>query len=338
MTNPPPPPTYDAIENMARAYMQSRTVLTAIELDVFTAVGADGGSAGDIAATLGTDVRATEMLLNALVALELLEKNEGRFTCGAVPAEHLSAGSPKDSRSIFRHLAQIWTSWSALTECVRTGGPAEGRAEKPRDESWTKSFIGAMHEFALTQAEAFVDAVDLTGVGKVLDLGGGSGAYAITFARKSADVKSTVFDLPSVIPLTRDCVAEAGLTGRVDSIEGDMCKDDFGTGYDLVWISSVCHMLGPEENVALFGKVHAALEAGGRVAVRDFLMESDKTSPLFGAIFALNMLVSTQNGSSWSRAEYSDWLQEAGFAEPELVEVAGAGNAAILVARKTEAG
>jgi len=333
-----PAPTFDEIEDMARAYMQSKTILTAVELDVFTKVGARGGTAAEIATRTETHARAMEMLLNALVALGLLDKREGRFFRNALAESRLSSDSPEDGRSSLLHLAHIWDNWSALTACVRRGTSAGLHEHAERDDSWTRAFIGAMHQFALEQAAPFVDAMDLTDTRRVLDLGGGSGAYAIAFCRRGPDIRATVFDLPTAVPLTREHVAEAGLSERIDIQAGDLCSDEFGSDYDLVWISSICHMFGPEENIALFRKASASLGPNGRIAVRDFIMDDDKTSPRFGAIFALNMLVNTARGSSWSRAEYAGWLREAGFGAPAPIEVSGAGNAALLVARKANGG
>ena len=314
--------------------MRSRALLTAVELDVFTSIGGDAATAPEVAARIGTHEGATEMLLNALVALGLLTKANGRFRCGQVARQHLSSDSPEDRRSSFMHLGNLWETWSTLTACVRSGTCGSNRVEHTtRDEAWTRAFIGAMHDFALSQADTFVDAIDLTGTRNVLDLGGGSGAYAISFARRDPEIRVTVFDLPTVVPLTRDYVSAAGVAEQVDVLAGDMCTDELGQGYDLVWVSSICHMLGPADNKALFRKARRALNPGGRMAVRDFILDDDKTAPPFGAVFALNMLVNTTSGSSYSRAEYCAWLAEAGFSSPELVEVAGAGSAAVLVAR-----
>lgn len=327
-------PAYDEIEDMARAFMRSRVVLTAVELDIFTCVGQGGATAAEVAARLGADARAAEMLLNALEALGLLEKRGGRFSRGAVAAERLSADSPLDARPIFLHHANLWTAWSGLTDCVRTGRPAPPDETRGDDPARTRAFIGAMHQFAQDQAAAFVGAMDLSGVERVLDLGGGSGAYAIRFAQAKPNLRAVVFDLPSVTELAREYVEEAGLSSRIEIRAGDMLADPLGEGYDLVWASSICHMLGPEQNRALFAKARASLRPGGRLAVRDFIMDEGKASPAFGAVFALNMLVNTENGGTYTQAEYAEWLAGAGFAPPERIRVSGAGHAEILVAKR----
>ena len=308
-------------ERLIRGFMSSRVILTAIELDMFTAVG-DGGGAEDVARRAGVAPRGAEMLLNVLVAFGMLEKSGGRFRLNDFSAQFLCDGAPRDERLGVAHLINLWPRWSALTDCVRTGtrvAPDEERLD-------TASFIGAMHAYHAETAPAAIAPLDLDGVTRVLDVGGGSGAYAIAFAKAKPDLEVTVFDLPEVTPLTEQYVAKAGQSERVRTRSGDMTTDDLGADYDLVWIAAVCHMFSPEEVAALFAKAHASLRSGGRIAVNDFFLDEDKTSPRFGALFALNMLVNTPGGSSYSEAEYTDWLQVAGFKNVRRLDPLGVGD------------
>jgi len=321
------------IEDMVRGFWHSRIVLTAVELDLFTAVGGEGGTVADVADRAGTDPRATRMLLNALVGLGMLKKHIDWFSLTPTAERHLVDGASEDARAVFGHQADLWRRWTSLTECIRTGDPAPGVGSREEGPSSPGNFIGAMHRFAEEQATAFVKAVDLTGVGQLLDLGGGSGAYAMAFCRQAPGLKATVFDHGAVIPLTREYVSAAGMSDRVSLLEGDMVADDIGTGYDLVWFSNVAHCLGETEVQSVFHKVRGALNPGGRFVVRDFILNDDKTEPAFAAVFALNMLVNTPHGDSYSLREYTEWLASAGFATPEQITVTGAGNTAMLVAR-----
>ena len=166
-------------------------------------------------------------------------------------------------------------------------------------------------------------AIDLTGVRRLLDLGGGSGAYSQAFARASSEVAPTVFDLPSVTPLARRYAEAAGLGERIATVDGDLLAGDFGSGWDLVFASAICHMLSPEENRALFARVHAALRPGGRFVIQEFVLSDDKTGPLHAALFSLNMLVATRAGASYSEREYLDWLTGAGFGGTKVIALPG---------------
>lgn len=312
----------DDLNQTIRFFQESRVVLTAVELDAFTAVG-QGASADKVAHTLGTDPRATDMLLNALVAMKLLEKKDGVFHNTPVSSRHLMAGGKDDARAAIMHTVSLWTRWSNLTECVR-GGTAVVRAEvAERGEQWTEAFIAAMDKNAQERAPHVVRAVGAEGIDRMLDVGGGSGAYSIAFARANASLHSEILDLPGVCPIAQRHIEKTGMTDRVKTRAGDLRRDSFGEGYDLVFVSAICHMLSPAENLVLLRKCHAALRANGRVVVQDFILEADKTAPKSAALFALNMLVGTAAGSSYSGEEYAAWLKQAGFHEVRHVRLPG---------------
>ncbi|MGE5177214.1 MAG: methyltransferase [Hyphomicrobiales bacterium] len=312
----------DDLQQTLYAFRESRALLTAIELDVFTAVGA-GADAAAVAHAIGAEPRATERLLNALVAMDLLVKRDGRFANGPVAARFLSAGAPDDSRAALRHVVNLWPRWTSLTECVRQGTPVTHTDMKDRDDDWIEPFIAAMHKTATFRAPMVVRALDLAGVKRALDVGGGSGAYAMAFARAVPGLHADVLDLPRVVPLTRRYVEAAGLAERVTAREGDIRDERYGSGYDLVFFSAVCHMLSPDENRAMLRKARAALAPGGRVAIHDFVLNEDGTAPRSGALFALNMLVGTSGGSSYRGEEYAAWLGETGFGEAKRLALPG---------------
>ncbi|NQU63918.1 MAG: methyltransferase domain-containing protein [SAR324 cluster bacterium] len=311
----------DELNRYLRSFMESRLVLSAIELDLFTAVG-QGATAAEVAAARQTDPRATESILNALVAIELLLKEDDIYQNSAVTADFLVSGAKHDSISATLHPVRLWDSWSTLTECVKTGTPVKtGRAV--RDEAQTQAFIAAMHKNGEFRGKMTVQQLNLDGVRHILDLGGGSGAYTISFLRHKLSLRATLFDIPEVIPLSETYVSEAGLSDRVTFISGDMMDDSLGEEYDLAWISAICHMWGPEQNRKLIKSVYESLNPGGQIVIQDFILEDHKTAPRMGAVFALNMLVNTQSGSSYSKSEYQSWLKEAGFYDVVIKSLPG---------------
>lgn len=312
----------DELAQAIRGFQESRAILTAIELDAFTAV-AQGASAAEAAATMRTDPRATEMLLNALAALGLLAKSHGVFRNTPVSARYLAEGSPDDSRAATMHTANLWRRWSTLTECVRAGTAVTRRDPREPDGQWTESFIAAMHRNARERAPHVVRAVGTAGVRRMLDVGGGSGAYSIAFAEAGGELHTEVLDRPEVLAIARGHIDRAGLAGRVVTRAGDLRTDEFGQGFDLVLVSAICHMLSPEENRDLLRRCYRALAPHGRVVVQDFILEDDKTSPKMAALFSLNMLVGTAGGASYNESEYAAWLGEAGFHEVSRIRLPG---------------
>ena len=316
----------DELAQSIRGFQESRVILTALELDLFTAIGS-GATAAQAAATAGTDARATEMLLHALASLELVRKEGAVFHNAPVAARFLAAGSPDSARMAMLHTARLWHRWSGLTECVRTGTATPD----DRGAEGTEAFIAAMHNNARQRAAQLVLAVG-AGANRMLDVGGGSGAYAIAFAKANPQLRAEVFDQPTVLAIAERHIREAGLEERISTRAGDLRTDEFGGGYDLVLISAICHMLGVDENRNLLARVDRALAEGGRVAIQDFLLRADKTGPRAGALFSLNMLVNTLGGASYSEDEYTAWLREAGFGDVRRVPLAGP--AGVLVARR----
>ena len=312
----------DDLAQTIRAFQESRVMLTAIELDLFTAVG-QGANAPQIAGKLGTDPRATEMLLNALTAMGMLTKQAGTFRNTPVAARYFVKGSPDDAQAAMMHTVHLWDRWSTLTDCVRVGTAVSHEEMRERGEDWTQAFIAAMHHNAAERAAQVVQAVGTEGVERLLDVGGGSGAYSIAFARASAKLQAELLDLETVLPIAQGHIEKAGLAGRIKTGAGDLRSGTLGEGFDLVFVSAICHMLSPEENWDLLKRCHAALALQGRIVIQDFILEADKTAPKLAALFALNMLVGTQAGSSYSEQEYNSWLHEAGFQDVRRVRLAG---------------
>jgi predicted O-methyltransferase YrrM len=312
----------DDLTMTIRVFMDSRVILSAIELDIFTAVGS-GAKASEVASKLKTDPRATETFLNAVTSMGLLEKQDNIFRNTPISARYLSADGKNDSRMALMHMVGLWTRWSTMTDCVRKGTSVSYREVTEREGESTQAFIAAMHSNAAMRAPLVAKAVGTENVHRLLDLGGGSGAYSIVFAQANPNLKAEIFDLPDVLPIARGHIAEAGLTDRVTLRPGDMRKDDFGKGYDLVLLSAICHMYSPEENIDLLKKTFRAVAQGGRLVIQDFILDPDKTSPRQAALFALNMLVGTPAGGTYNEAEYSGWMRSVGFADIRRIDFPG---------------
>lgn len=316
--------SFEQLAQASRGFQESRVLLTAVELDLFTAVGEEA-SAAEVAARAGTNPRATEMLLNALVALGALTKTGDRFR--NTPA---TAGN---QWAALMHTVHLWGTWSTLTGCVRAGGPRKRSETGDRGPQWLTAFIAAMHFYAAERAPAVVNAVGVQGVRRMLDVGGGSGAYSIAFAKANPNLRAVILDLSPVLAIARGHIKEAGLTKRIKTKPGDLRADALGKRYDLVLISAICHMLGPEENRDLFRRAFQALAPGGRVVVRDFILNPSKTAPRGAALFSLNMLVGTASGASYSQREYTAWLREAGFEDVNKIRLADPGSQLMLGTR-----
>ena len=310
----------DRLDQMLRGYMPSRCLLTALELDIFTAVG-DGANAEQIGTKIHANARAVGMLLNALVALGLLSKSGDEYKNTPESARFFVQGSKDNHRNGLLHIANIWHRWSTLTDAVRRGThiPID-REDSPE---WTQSFIAGMQRNAKDRASLVVKALGTAGVRRILDLGGGSGAYSIAFAKASPNVQCAILDVPEVVPLTAEYVREAGVSAQVSLRCGDMLRDDFGSGYDIIMLNAICHMFSEDQNRDLFRRARQALAPNGRLVAQDFILNPDKTGPQHAALFSLNMLVATDAGASYNEYEYTRWMEDAGFTEVSRINLPG---------------
>jgi predicted O-methyltransferase YrrM len=258
----------------------------------------------------------------------LLKKVEGRFECTPATTRFFSAGSKDNAQPGLLHTANIWHRWSNLTEVVKSGTITRGA----RSAGTTKDFIAAMHRNANERARLVLKSVGTEGVRRILDLGGGSGAYSIAFAKASPAVEAVILDVAEVVGLTKDYIDRAGVENQVKIRPGVMLSSPLDGGYDLVMLNAICHMFSPAQNRALLKRAFGALAPGGRLVIQDFILNPDKTSPRHAALFAINMLVGTTEGSSYSEPEYAAWLAQAGFTEVNRMKLPGPSD--LMIGRK----
>ena len=301
-----------------RGFMESRIVLTAAELDLFTLLSDAPMTAGEVCASIGGNLRAATILLDALAALGWLIKTDGWYRAEASAVQLLAQGSDETIRPIILHYANMWRRWSRLTDIVK-GAPSEEPTVATRTPEQFRAFIEGMHVLARKRAPAVTAQISLEGVRSLLDVGGASGTYTIEFLRSSPDLRATIFDLPNVIEMARERLTAEGLADRVSLVGGDFLKDAIPGQHDLAFLSAIVHQNSPDENVRLYRSCFNAMVSGGRIIIRDHLMSADRTSPRAGAVFAVNMLCGTSGGNSYTFDEIAAGLMQVGFVEPRIL-------------------
>jgi hypothetical protein len=325
--------TADEVLNTVRAFQPACILAAAADLDIFTALAAEPMTAESLSAKIRTDLRATTILLDALVALEFLTKQAGRYHVTSEAAEPLTETSPANVLPGVRHLANCLRRWVQLARVVQTGGPAERSPSIRGQAADEAAFIQAMNNFSGPLAGEIVERLQPLSFGHLLDIGGASGTWTIEFLRAVPNARATLFDLPSVVPLAEQRIAEAGLTGRVALAAGDYTVDELPAGADFAWLSAIAHQESRQQNRVLYAKIHAALQENGVLVIRDVVMDPDHTSPSAGALFAVNMLVGTESGGTYTFDEFREDLSDAGFADVELIHRDEAMNSLIRATR-----
>lgn len=308
------------IKETVAAFQKSRIILTAYELDIFTFIGEATHSSEAISNSLNLNKIATERLLNALVALKLLTKSNENYRNTPESLTYLSKSSP-DYMAGIMHTNHLWETWSHLTDVVRVGKNTRNQEINERGEEWLEAFIQAMHDRGMKQAPAQVSKIDLSNVESVLDIGGGSGCFCMAFLEKKPELKTAVYDLPNVIPISKKIIEKEGFSGKIDHYTGDYTKDELPTGFDLVFLSAVIHSNSFETNQELIKKCYNSLNTNGKIVIQDYIMNDSKTEPERGVFFAINMLVTVDEGDSYSEAEVKTWLNNAGFSDYTKVDI-----------------
>lgn len=272
-------------------------------------------AADEVATRTGANLRALTIMLDALAAMGLLVKEEGRYHCEPSAAPFLTADGPASLLPTVLHAADLWHRWSKLTEIV---GGAQASRRSPA--AVQRAFIGAMNASAAAQADRIVSLVDPSPARKLLDVGGASGTYTLAFLRAVPEMRATLFDRPAVVEMARERLGAAGVLDRVTLVSGDFYLDPLPPGHDLAFVSAIIHQNSPEQNVELFRKVFAALDPGGRIVVRDYVLSPDRISPRSGAIFAVNMLTGGAGGNCYTYSEIKSALEQAGFTRVSLTQ------------------
>lgn len=313
-------PTPETILKAAQDFMESRILLTAAEMNLFTILGTSPKPAEDIAAQTGSDLRALTMLLDALVATGYIAKQEGRYCCEESVYRFLTSDSPNSVLPMIRHMASLWPRWGRLTDIVRDADGSKEPFEFTRNMEELRAFIGAMHVVSGPLAERTVADAGVGPCRALLDVGAGSGSYTIAFLKAAPDMKATLFDLPDVIEMARERLESEGLLQRAKLVAGDYLRDELPGGNELALLSAIIHSNSPEQNLDLYRKIFRALEPGGRILIRDHVMSPDRAHPRSGALFAINMLVGTDGGGTYTYKEIEQDLLSAGFTRVRLIK------------------
>lgn len=330
-------PSAVPLMSLSTGFWAFKTLAAAHELDLFSYLsGSDGITTAELAKAFRLQPRPAEMLLTGCASLGLLEKVDGRYRNTALSEAYLVRGKPYYFGGFVQMADQrLYDGWGRLTEALRSNRPTtwDPRVQASifdgEDPKMLAVFWEAMHSLSTMTARRLGETVDLGDCRRLLDIGGGSGAYDIELCRQYGALRATVLDLPHVATIAAAKVAAAGLSGRIETIGGSFF-DPLPRSHDLHLLSMILHDWHETKNRALLRRCFDALPSGGTVVISELLVNDDKTGPAPAALMSLNMLVETE-GRNYTSAEYSEWLDEAGFRRIETVWFdAPAANGAVI--------
>ncbi len=307
-----------SILEISFAYQKSKILLTACELDIFSVLGNEEKTSKEIAYEIDVDERAIDRLMNALCALNLLVKRTNFFSNTKGTFRFLVKGQPEFIGNMM-HKSNLWGTWGTLTEVIKKGSPMTYCGVGDKSEEWVQSYIESLHWRASLQAPDIVEMLKLSNVKKLLDLGGASGIYAMEFVNANPNIYAYVFDEPKIIDYTKKQLERTGYADKIGTISGEMLKDDYGSGYDLVFISHMLSEFSIWDNIDILKKVRSSMNKGGQVVIQDYLLGDDRISPERSIIYSLNMLVNTLGGDTYTETDIWIMLREAGFSKIDRI-------------------
>ncbi|WP_052890136.1 methyltransferase [Thermogemmatispora carboxidivorans] len=301
-----------SVDDLVRlgSYWETKILLTAIKLDLFTRLLERQKTAADLAREIEANANHLELLLNALVGVGVLEKRDDYYRNTPLAQSHLVRGM---RFWYWAHLDDLlWHAWEQLERIILSGRDVAQQTLFEKDPEAATYLLLALYQGSFEKAQAIASIVDLSPFHTLLDIGGGAGTCSIALRLAYPHLHATIFDLPGTLPMTQQMTQQANLQDRINLIAGDVTKDGLPGIYDAVLVSHVVHWLDEEQISLLFNKVSTALEDHGMVLVRDFFLETSKTAPRQTAVFSVSLLV--QGGSRcYSFDEGATWLTQAGF-------------------------
>jgi 3-hydroxy-5-methyl-1-naphthoate 3-O-methyltransferase len=329
--------TPERIMQLAWGFAPPLIVGAAVQHRVFDLLEQQPKTAEQVASESGASLRGIRSVMNALIGLQLLTKDDmGRYALTPESAAFLVRGKPQFLGALLGDTRRL-REWLDINDVVRAGKPVAAVNLEQYGSEYFKTFVETLFGTNYPAAQALAEGLGIAKTEKpvqVLDLAAGSGVWGIALAQKSPRVTVTAVDWPEVLEVTRRVVERCALLDRFRFVAGDLLSAAFGSGHNIATLGHILHTEGATRSQALLKKTFAALAPGGIIAIADFLVNEDRTGPPLSLIFAVNMLVHTEEGDTFSFGEIGGWLREAGFENPRPLD--NPGPSPVILANKPE--
>jgi ubiquinone/menaquinone biosynthesis C-methylase UbiE len=320
--------TPERLMELSFAYAPPLIISAGVSNKVFDSLENGVKTPEQVAEETGASARALRILMNALVGLKLLKKDgQGKYSLTDESAAFLLSRKPGTHAGFFGTIApQLISRWLRLSEIVREGRPAVAVNVETEGTEFFSQLVENIIPMSYPPAQKLADHLKVAKAKteiRVLDLAAGSGIWGIALAQKSPRVQVTAVDWAGMIPTTKRITQKFGVGDRFNYIEGDILEADFGSGYDIATLGHILHSEGEERSQRLLKKTFRALKPGGTIAIAEWLVNDDRTDPLPSLMFAVQMLVNTEQGDTFSFNEIKTWLEGAGFKKVRKLEAPG---------------
>jgi hypothetical protein len=329
------------IMQVGMGFWPSKTLLSAVELELFTKLGTDGMTGSQIAEALELNARAIPDFPDALVALELLDRegegSDALYRNTQATAAFLDKASPTYIGGILEMSnARLYRFWGDLTEALQSGKPqneikqtGKGMFEELySDPDRLEQFMNAMAGVSLGPFSVLAEKFDFSKYDTLCDVGGATGQLSITVAGRHPNIRCTSFDLPAVEPIARRAIEAAGLSERVTAMGGDFFADPLPEA-DVITMGLILHDWNLERKMHLIKAAYDALPEGGAFIAVENLIDDPRRENAFGLLMSLNMLIEFGDAFDFTGADFAEWCKEVGFKNTAIVPLAGPTSAGI---------
>ncbi len=301
-------------------YWETKILLTAVQLDLFSVLKGASLTISQMAEERALNPRTLELVMNALVAMRVVAKEEEKYANTAVAERYLVQSSPEYVGHLLTLHNAEWNNWGQLEQAVKTGESPVKQHVFETDPELGAQVLTVLDRIGRGSGPALAQRLNLTGAKRMLDIGGGAGTNAIAFCQEYPEMTATVFDLPATLKVTKQSIEEAGLTSRIHLQPGNFHKDAFEGSYDVALMSDILHYQDGKTNAALVEKVYGSLKAGGQLIIKDRFLDPAGTSPAWTTAFAFHILVNTEKGQCFRIEESRQWMEKSGFQRIEELE------------------
>ncbi len=312
-------------------YWKTCTLHAGVKLDIFTVIGKQSLSADDIGQKINADIKGVSVLLNALSAMNLIDKTDSLYSNTPPALTYLSKDSPGYIGFMIMHHHHLVESWSKMDESICAGKPIRKPATLS-DDKQRESFLMGMFNIGMAIAPKLAKEIDLEGCTDLLDFGGGPGTYAIHFCLNNPNLKAKIYDLPTTRPFAEKVINQFNVSDRVGFLDGNYIEDNFNfeNEFDAAWLSHIIHSEGPENTEMIIRKAVSGLKPKGKIFIHEFILNSNMDGPLFPALFSINMFIGTDNGQSYSETQIVNMLSNQGITDIQRLDFVGPTESGII--------
>ncbi|MPM90521.1 3-hydroxy-5-methyl-1-naphthoate 3-O-methyltransferase [bioreactor metagenome] len=324
---------YNIIQNIAIGFQKSQILFTAVKYDIFYQIETGNNTTQAIATSTNLNFQALERLLNALVAIKLLEKNGMYYKNTPISQKHLIHSS-EDYYGFLRHNADLWESWGTLQEVLKTGKSLVNAKLHEKDDKFIEDFLLALDWRAKLNSDLVLNELPIALTTKrILKIGAASCRYVLEIAKLHSHIEVVIADFPNIIEVAQKLISSEFDHQNIKLLACNYFEEDYGKDFDIIFIDSIIEENSVMENIESLRKVYNSIGKGGKLVIHQLLINDARTEPQVAALQAINLMLNTPSGNAYTNSDLWVVLKEAGFKDIEFYKTMASSH--VIIATKS---